>query len=301
MMYNITLLQIEAFLTVGEYLNFTEAAKALYISQPSLSQKISRIEEYFGKKLFIRGKHGVELTKEGKYLYSELRGYYENICRVFNNVRNMDDKPVQIVRIGCHTSHISADPNSYFECCIMNFKQAYPDVTVIEELFEFSELRKVLLLGDVDLIYTGSFILENMQNISWREVSKHDYYIAMSEHHPLASCDRLQIDALNNEVFYSVAPDDNKSIVNGSFARFRQFGFTPKKVIPLPNFPSVLMAVKKGEGMMLCGSTINTESSLGIKFFQAPSVPDPPSMIVAWRTNDVSETARSFISMIAST
>lgn len=46
--YKINLAQIEYFLAVAEKLNFTEAAKALYISQPSLSKQIGLLEEELG-------------------------------------------------------------------------------------------------------------------------------------------------------------------------------------------------------------------------------------------------------------
>lgn len=39
----ITLVQIEYFLALARYLNFTEAAKNLYISQPSLSKQIASL------------------------------------------------------------------------------------------------------------------------------------------------------------------------------------------------------------------------------------------------------------------
>jgi len=42
-----TLLQIEYFLAVAKYLSFTEAARNLYISQPSLSNQIAMLEDDF--------------------------------------------------------------------------------------------------------------------------------------------------------------------------------------------------------------------------------------------------------------
>jgi hypothetical protein len=35
-----------------------------------------------------------------------------------------------------------------------------------------------------------------------------------------------------------------------------------------------------------------------LKFYQMPPLPDPPYMVIAWRTNDVSKEARNFVNMI---
>lgn len=57
--------RIRAFLAAAECLNFTEAARRLYITQPTLSKHISLIESDLGFKLFVRSNRSVSLTPEG--------------------------------------------------------------------------------------------------------------------------------------------------------------------------------------------------------------------------------------------
>ena len=57
-----TTFQIECFLNVAKYLNFTEAANHLFIAQSSLSRNISNLEAELGIKLFSRTKKYVRLT-----------------------------------------------------------------------------------------------------------------------------------------------------------------------------------------------------------------------------------------------
>lgn len=61
---------IEYFLTVAEFGNFTKAAQSLYISQQSLSENIRRLEEEVGTPLFERGGKTLTLTPAGKCFYS---------------------------------------------------------------------------------------------------------------------------------------------------------------------------------------------------------------------------------------
>lgn len=60
---------IEYFLAVAEYGNFTKAARSLYISQQSLSENIKRLEEEIGTPLLVRGKT-VTLTRVGECFFS---------------------------------------------------------------------------------------------------------------------------------------------------------------------------------------------------------------------------------------
>jgi DNA-binding transcriptional LysR family regulator len=50
--------------------SLTQAAKALYLTQPSVSHAIKQLEESFGLTLFYRTSKGVALTQEGTILYS---------------------------------------------------------------------------------------------------------------------------------------------------------------------------------------------------------------------------------------
>jgi len=76
-------IQIKYFLTAAKCLNFTEAAKQLYITQPALSQQITAIETELNMQLFIRYKNRLRLTPAALVLLEELpayeRHYYEMI------------------------------------------------------------------------------------------------------------------------------------------------------------------------------------------------------------------------------
>lgn len=57
--------QLECFVTVAEYLNFSKASQALRITQPAVSHQIQTLEEELGVKLFNRTSKSVSLTQEG--------------------------------------------------------------------------------------------------------------------------------------------------------------------------------------------------------------------------------------------
>ena len=56
------LTRIQYFVEVARRENFSQAAKALYVSQPNLSKQIALMEQELGFSLFTRNKAGVALT-----------------------------------------------------------------------------------------------------------------------------------------------------------------------------------------------------------------------------------------------
>jgi len=65
--------QIRYFLAVCEYRNFTHAAKASNVSQPSLTAAIKKLEDELGGALFLRDRAGCSLTSLGKLVFPNLK------------------------------------------------------------------------------------------------------------------------------------------------------------------------------------------------------------------------------------
>ena len=70
-----TLKQLRYVTKVADTGNITEAAKQLYIAQPSLTSAIRELENEYGIAIFIRNKKGIEVTPEGE----EFLGYARQV------------------------------------------------------------------------------------------------------------------------------------------------------------------------------------------------------------------------------
>ena len=66
----------EYFIRVADEKNISRVAEQLFITQPTLSIQMKRLETAYGAKLFSRSIKGVELTPEGEVLLS----YLETFC-----------------------------------------------------------------------------------------------------------------------------------------------------------------------------------------------------------------------------
>ena len=75
-----TLKQLQYIVTVAETGNITEAAKKLYIAQPSLTAAIHELEKEYGITIFSRSNKGIEITPDG----DEFLGYARQVLEQTN-------------------------------------------------------------------------------------------------------------------------------------------------------------------------------------------------------------------------
>lgn len=88
---------LKNFITIAEKGSICKAAKELHMSQPPLSKQIKLLEEELNVELFVRSSRGVELTNEGRLLYTHaisLVSYSDLI------VREMMDPGNETIRLG---------------------------------------------------------------------------------------------------------------------------------------------------------------------------------------------------------
>ena len=67
----IDLMKLQAFLYAAESLSFSDAAKQLHLSQPTISHHIKSLELELGVELFTRSGSGLKLTDAGRLLMSQ--------------------------------------------------------------------------------------------------------------------------------------------------------------------------------------------------------------------------------------
>ena len=77
-----TLQQLKYALTIADCGSMNEAAKTLFLSQPSLSETIRELETEIGFDLFVRSNRGILVTPEGE----EFLGYARQVTEQFTPV-----------------------------------------------------------------------------------------------------------------------------------------------------------------------------------------------------------------------
>ena len=93
--------QLECFLAVANFLNFSRAAEQLHITQPAVSHQISSLEDELGTRLFFRTSKSVRLTQAG-HLFTQYAGDILKLSRLSAaRLKECDEVLPQRLGIGC--------------------------------------------------------------------------------------------------------------------------------------------------------------------------------------------------------
>ncbi|MCC8126358.1 MAG: LysR family transcriptional regulator [Clostridiales bacterium] len=143
----INFLNLEYFLVAAEELNFTKAAKRLFISQQSLSNHISNMEKEFQVILFNRTTP-LTLTYAGQALKARAQQLIALKDETYKELADIKDFSVGQLTIGLsHTRGRRILPE-----VLPTYKERFPNIDLKLVEGNSSELARDLLHGDIDLL-----------------------------------------------------------------------------------------------------------------------------------------------------
>lgn len=96
--------KLETFLRAAELLNFSETAKQLHLSQPTISHQIKMLEKSMGVVLFTRTNTGLELTEAGRVLLPWARRLLHDTNSMQAMMASIQGDVVGELRIACSTT-----------------------------------------------------------------------------------------------------------------------------------------------------------------------------------------------------
>ncbi len=177
-------IQLECFIAVAEYLNFSKASRELKITQPAVSHQIQALEEELGVKLFNRTSKSVTLTQEGGLFLPDA----QLILKTVLNARQ---------RLGSHDHYISLELGCH------NYMELNLFPPILEKLSnEFPLLRpnirlvpfpSLLSLIENNRIHAALGIKDDQKisSLFFRELCSAPVACVCSPEHPLAEHETL--------------------------------------------------------------------------------------------------------------
>lgn len=84
--------QLAYFLKIADLRSFTNAAAALFVSQPALSRQMQQLEEELGTALFIRSDRGLKLTEAGELLMLRAPSILSDISQLRNELQSIHEQ-----------------------------------------------------------------------------------------------------------------------------------------------------------------------------------------------------------------
>ena len=182
--------QIKYFLKVAELLNFSEASKALFITQSTLSQQIRQLENEFDTILFERNSHEVSLTEAGQQFMRYAR---KVMIDVDDCTQKMDD--LKNMLTGELNIGVTFTFSPLLTETVLEFMKLYPHVRLNVFYKTMSELMDMLQRREVDFVLAFKPTDRN-DKIESHVLFNNHLSVVVSEHHSLAKRKSLTLDVL---------------------------------------------------------------------------------------------------------
>lgn len=200
-----TLQQLKYVVTVAETGNITEAAKRLFISQPSLTHAVHELEKEMQITLFNRTNKGVSVSNEGDIFLSYARQVLEQTNLLEEKFLNKNDRSPKF-SVSCQ--HYSFAVNAFVDV-IREFGGNKYDFTLREtqthEIIEDVSRLK----SEIGILYTSSKNREIIRKLIKQNGLKFDKlfvakpHVFISSEHPLADREILTLEELEQYPYLS--------------------------------------------------------------------------------------------------
>ncbi len=153
--------QLRYFVTLSGTLNFSEAARKLFITQGTLSQQIMQLEGELGVKLFTRGPHNVAITEAGEELLPLA-------IQTINDSENCRKRMQDLKKALCGSLSIGVTHSfgTLLTDTVKTFLKAYPGVKLNVHYKTASELIDMLHRKELDFIlaFKPAQVYEKMES-----------------------------------------------------------------------------------------------------------------------------------------
>ena len=287
-------LQIKYFLTAAQKLNFTEAAKELFISQPALSQQITAIEKELNMQLFIRDKNKLRLTPAATVLMQEFPECNHRYQLALERARIVNEGHSGLLRLGILEGQI-LPPN--FRSAFESFCARYPNIHIEMHSESFHQLRKQLDSQQLDVALTISFDIKNSSSYLSVETDRNDCALFAADFLPIAKQKVKGWGDLAKETIILVGAEDSATVKAMVEEDCRRAGFIPKLLFASSlNEQMLWIDAGLGVGVSNTGTYIATNPRVKcLKRFAS----EGESFVIAWHRNNINSAIPLFTNYIA--
>ena len=208
-----TLQQLKYALTIADCGSMNEAAKQLFISQPSLSETMKELETEIGFDIFLRSNRGIVITPEGE----EFLGYARQVNEQFGLLQSKYiDKKIK-EKFSVSTQHYTFAVKAFVETVKQIGMEQYEfavhettTISVIENVKNFKSEIGVLYENDFNEKVLNKMFKEN--GLEFIELFSCDTFVYLWAGHPLAGQDVITMEELDEYPCLSFDQGKNNSL-----------------------------------------------------------------------------------------
>lgn len=298
-----TLKQMEYALVVAKCASLSEAAKRLFISQPSLSEAIKKLEEELGTKIFIRDRTGMTVTEEGEEFLNAAQSIIDQVLNIEKHFERVNEQSVKtsisvihyffMGEVFAELINKAEDRNLdsyYIRLLDADTLKVIADVTDGNSeigVISYTEHNKTYIMRELD-----------KYNLDCYEIISTPLMAFLRGGHPLACCDRITMKDLEPYPYASIWQ-----------SKSNQYYFTEEGIF-LPSNKKTIHVSDSGAMRVLLRETNAFAMGTGVMPSDvsraetcAMKVVDAPITSICWirrKGTEISEPAKEFLRICSS-
>lgn len=237
--------RLNVFLVAAETLNFTEAARRLHMTQPSVSQHIQALENHFDLPLFNRSGRYLELSEAGKRLAPMAREMMQHWVTTEEMMESLKGVVAGHLLVGCSTT-----PGKYIlPQLLAQFHRKYPRVKVSCQVDSQEKSLRAMCDGESHFCL-ASAPHTTYRDIEFRPFTKDKIQLIAPLDHPWAAREEIEPDELLEADF--IMREMGSGTREAARAGLAEAGIAEqdlKTLIVLGNSEAIALAVQEGLGV----------------------------------------------------
>ncbi|MFT5959619.1 MAG: LysR family hydrogen peroxide-inducible transcriptional activator, partial [Polaribacter sp.] len=237
--------QLKYVLSVAEYQNFTVAAEHSFVTQPTLSMQIQKLEDELSVKIFNRSKKPIELTQVGEKIVKQAKVIVDESNRILDIVHQQKGYIGGEFKLGI----IPTVMPTLLPMFLQSFTKKYPKVKLIIEELTTEDIIRKLTDGHIDAAIAAT-PLEN-EAIKERPLYYEPFVGLIPQNHRLFNKKQITADEL--EVEDILLLEDGHCFKDSILNLCRNHKIDNKKGFQLESgsFDTLIKLSKEGLGMTL--------------------------------------------------
>jgi LysR family hydrogen peroxide-inducible transcriptional activator len=272
-----TITQLKYVLAVAEHQNFTKAAEKTFVTQPTLSMQIQKLEDELEILIFDRSKKPIELTSVGEKIVEQAR----NIVNESERMQDVVDQEKGFIGGTFKLGIIPTIMPTLLPMFLKNFANRYSKVQLKIEELNTDEIIVKINEGYLDAAIAATPL--GQEKIKERPLYYEPFVGYIPENHRLASKDRLEVGDLDIDDILLL--EDGHCFRDGiiNLCKATKNVTSEKFQLESGSFETLVKLANEGLGMTLLPylHTLDVDSAFkqNLKYFKEPSPAREVSLI----------------------
>jgi DNA-binding transcriptional LysR family regulator len=248
MAMDVTLRQLRAYLAVLEAASFSEAARAMHLSQAALSGLIKELENRMGVRLLDRTTRSVSRTVVGEAFEPMVRRVLANLDEALESVTSLKELRRGLVRVAApETLSCTLLPE-----LIARYSSSHPGVDVRFDDVPIQQVLAGLQNGSTDIGFGPAGVMAGVladESVETHLICADPLWVALRTDDPLTKGEAVSWKDLRDRPLINYMPNIAINVLSQVPPRHH-----PKQMVPVHRVNTALSMLRVRQGVVICPS-----------------------------------------------